>query len=146
MTRRAHATLAHPEPALEGARPGPSPSTAASSASFSGLSGEQVLLATLVKQNPTAEAQVRRRAQILLHLHHGRDVSETARLTGGDRRLVQDLIARFAHGGLCEALLGIHASPEQRVWLNLTPTQPPRVRLQSRVATTAQKSTAALPA
>jgi hypothetical protein len=102
------------------------------SMSFKGLSDEQALLASLVSQNPATDLQVRSRARSLLLLHDGATVAEVAQATGTSRRRIFNLILRFHAGGLCHALLGIHASQERRIWLSLSPSSPPRVHLKFR--------------
>lgn len=97
---------------------------------FPGLSGEQALLATLVSQNPATNNRVRTRARALLVLDEGATVIEAAAITLMSRRSVIELIRRFRSGGLNHALLGIHASQEDRVWLSLSPSSPPRVHLK----------------
>ncbi|WP_170266668.1 helix-turn-helix domain-containing protein [Brevifollis gellanilyticus] len=96
---------------------------------FTGLSGEQALLATLVSQNPSTHARTRTRARALLLLNEGATVVEAAYKALLSRRGVVDLIRRFSEGGLCHALLGPHATQEQKVWLNLSPSSPERVQL-----------------
>lgn len=97
---------------------------------FTGLSGEQALLATLVSQNPATHPQIRRRARSLLLLNEGATVAEAARELGGSPRAVAAVVRRFVQGGFCQAVLGSHASRESRVWLTLSPSSRPRVRLQ----------------
>jgi hypothetical protein len=99
---------------------------------FRGLSGEQALLTTLVSQNPATNSRVRARAKALLLLDEGATVIEAAAKTLMSRRSAFELIRRFRSGGLCHALLGAHASQEQRVWLSLSPSSPPRVHLKYR--------------
>lgn len=108
------------------------------SLSFNGLSAEQALLATLVTQNPATDPRVRSRARSLLLLHDGATVAEAAQAARTSRRRIYDLIRRFRKGGLCHALLGIHASQERRVWLTLSPSSQPRVRLKFRRPTPQQ--------
>lgn len=101
---------------------------------FTGLSGEQALLATLVSQNPATDGRVRARAKVLLLLDEGATVIEAASKVLMSRRSVVELIRRFRTGGLCDALLGSHASQEQRIWLSLSPSSPPHVHLKYRRA------------
>ncbi|MES2597710.1 MAG: helix-turn-helix domain-containing protein [Verrucomicrobiota bacterium] len=101
---------------------------------FTGLSGEQTLLATLVSKNPSTHSRTRIRARALLLLNDGATVIEAATKAFLSTRSVVDLIRRFSRGGLCHALLGAHATPEQKVWLALSPSSPERVQLKYRDA------------
>ena len=96
---------------------------------FTGLSGEQALLATIVSENPFIDPHVSQRARSLLLLDGGATASEVSHSVAISRRSLTDLIQRFRTGGLCAALLGLHASQARRVWLTLSPATPPRVQL-----------------
>jgi hypothetical protein len=85
---------------------------------FTGLSGEQALLATLVSENPYSDPHVSQPAE------------EVRRSVAISRRSLLDLIERFRSGGLCAALLGLHASQARRAWLTLSPATSPRVQIQ----------------
>lgn len=97
---------------------------------FTGLSGEQALLATIVSENPYTDPHVSQRAKSLLLLDGGATASEVRRSIAISHRSLVDLIHRFRTGGLCAALLGLHASHARRAWLTLSPSTPPRVKLQ----------------
>lgn len=97
---------------------------------FTGLSGEQALLATIVSENPTTDPKVRQRAKSLLLLDGGATAAEVRRNLSISPRSLAELIQRFSSGGLCDALLGSHASQASRVWLTLSPASPPQVRFQ----------------
>ncbi|MDB6003544.1 MAG: hypothetical protein JWR15_531 [Prosthecobacter sp.] len=97
---------------------------------FTGLSGEQVLLATIVSENPFSDPHVSQRAKSLLLLDGGATAAEVRRSVAMSRRSLADLIQRFRTGGLCAALLGLHASQARRAWLTLSPSSQPRVQLQ----------------
>lgn len=97
---------------------------------FTGLSGEQALLATIVSENPYTDPHVSQRAKSLLLLDRGATASEVRHSIAISRRSLVDLIHRFRTGGLCAALLGLHASHARRAWLTLSPSTPPRVKLQ----------------
>lgn len=97
---------------------------------FDGLSAEQSLLAAIVSQNPTTDRRVRQRAQSLLLLDGGATSAEVSSRTSISRRSLGSLIQRFSKGGLCAAILGVHASPQRRAWLTLSPSSAPRVQLQ----------------
>jgi len=97
---------------------------------FTGLSGEQALLATIVSENPFTDPHVCQRAKSLLLLDGGATASEVRRRAAISRRSLVDLIHRFRVGGLCAALLGLHASQARRAWLTLSPSTPPRVQIQ----------------
>lgn len=99
---------------------------------FPGLSAEQSLLATIVCQNPATNNRVRKRARSLLLLNSGATSSEVSNSAAISRRSLGDLIQRFASGGLCAAILGDHASLENRTWLSLNPSSAPSVQLQRR--------------
>lgn len=108
---------------------------------FTGLSGEQALLATIVSENPATDARVRKRAKSLLLLDEGATVSEVRRSTAISRRSLTELVHRFRTGGLCAALLGLHASAASRAWLTLSPSSAFRVQFQP--ASSAKKRAAA---
>ncbi len=97
---------------------------------FTGLSGEQALLATIVSENPFTDPHVSQRARSLLLLDGGATASEVTHSVAISRRSLVDLIQRFRTGGLCAALLGLHASQARRAWLTLSPATPPRVQIQ----------------
>ncbi len=97
---------------------------------FTGLSGEQALLATIVSENPFTDPYVSQRAKSLLLLDRGATASEVRHSVAISRRSLVDLIHRFRTGGLCAALLGLHASQARRAWLTLSPSSPPRVQIQ----------------
>ena len=99
--------------------------------SFTGLSPEQSLLATLVSQNPATDRRVRQRAQSLLLLDGGATTAEVSNSTAVSQRSLMELIQRLRTGGLCAALLGAHASRERRAWLTLSPSSAPHVHLQT---------------
>ncbi len=104
---------------------------------FTGLSGEQALLATIVSENPSTDARVRKRARSLLLLDEGATASEVRRSTAISRNSLTELVQRFRTGGLCAALLGLHASAASRAWLTLSPSSALRVQFQP--ATSAKK-------
>ena len=72
---------------------------------FTGLSGEQALLATIVSENPFTDPHVSQRARSLLLLDGGATASEVRHSVAISRRSLTDLIQRFRTGGLCAALL-----------------------------------------
>lgn len=97
---------------------------------FTGLSGEQALLATIVSENPFSDPHVSQRARSLLLLDGGATASEVRHSIAISRRSLADLIQRFRTGGLCAALLGLHSSQARRAWLTLSPSASPRVKIQ----------------
>ncbi len=97
---------------------------------FTGLSGEQALLATLASQNPATSPSIRLHAKSLLLLNEGATVAEVSRQLSLSRRSISTLIWRFENCGFCTAVLGSHASQASRVWLSLSPASPPKVQFQ----------------
>lgn len=92
------------------------------------LSSEQQLLASLVSRNPWVKDRIRRRAVALRLLHDRVPLAEFQERAGISPRTARRVADRFQRGGLCLALLGSNASRELRIWLQLSPSQAPRVR------------------
>jgi hypothetical protein len=113
---------------------------------FTGLSGEQALLATIVSENPSTDSRVRKRARSLLLLDEGATALEVRRSTAISRRSLTELVQRLRTSGLCAALLGLHASAASRAWLTLSPSSALRVQFQPASSATKRTADATPPA